>query len=135
MYKPEDYLNTQQKSKLGFGAMRLPDDNITSKMVDAFLDAGCNYFDTAYIYEGSEEQLKRTLVKRHPRESYLMANKLPPWHVHAPGDREKIFKESLKRTGLDYFDFYLVHSLDDGSEESTYKAELFEWCLDRKSVV
>ena len=132
LYKHEDYLNMQQKSKLGFGAMRLPNDEITNKMVDAFLDAGYNYFDTAYIYDGSEERLNRTLVKRHPRESYFVANKLPPWHVHVSADRDKLFKESLKRTGLEYFDYYLVHSLDESREESVDKAELFQWAFEQK---
>ena len=132
MYKHEDYLDMTQKSKLGFGLMRLPEVGITGKMCDEFLDAGFNYFDTAYVYDGSEEQIKQALVKRHPRESFIVANKIPPWRVNKPEDRDKLLKESLKRTGLDYFDFYLVHSIDDSREEDVLKSEMFEWSFEQK---
>ena len=69
--------------KLGFGLMRLPrlkdgtiDVEQTKVMVDHFLDAGLKYFDTAYVYEGSEEATKKALVERYPRESYTLATKL-----------------------------------------------------------
>ena len=127
MKKTVDYITKTGRSALGFGAMRLPDDNETTKMVDAYLDSGDMYFDTAYIYEGSEEKLKRTLVKRHPRSSYFVANKLPPWEVKKLSDRDKIFETQLKRMGLDYFDYYLVHSLDESREESIDELELFEY--------
>ena len=117
-------------SALGFGAMRMPKTaQERSLMVDTYLDSGYNYFDTAYIYTDSEEQLGEALVKRHNRDKFVIANKLPPWHVHnAPQDCEKIFEEQLKRTGLDYFDFYLVHSLDEGKEQDVEDKGLFDWC-------
>ena len=65
--------------KLGFGMMRLPrthgqiDIEETKKMVDAFMDAGLTYFDTAYVYEGSEEATRKALVERYPRDSYTLA--------------------------------------------------------------
>jgi predicted aldo/keto reductase-like oxidoreductase len=102
-------------------------------MVDTYLDSEYNYFDTAYVYGGSEERLYKTLVKRHPREKFVMANKLPPWQVNkSPEDCERIFKESLKRTGLDYFDFYLVHSLDDSRESAVEEKGIFQWCTELK---
>jgi predicted aldo/keto reductase-like oxidoreductase len=130
--KTTDYLTPGQQSHLGFGAMRLPDEAETAKMVDAYLDAGFNYFDTAWIYGGSEECLKKTLVKRHPRDKFLIADKLPPWEVKNHADCEKLFNEQLRRTGLDYFDFYLVHSVDDEKEKSISDMALFEWVSDQK---
>lgn len=129
-----DYLKIDNPCALGFGFMRLPkEEKATAQMVDAYLESGYNYFDTAYIYTDSEVTLGKTLVQRHPRESYVVANKLPPWEVtNAPADCEKIFKEQLRRTGLEYFDFYLVHSLSDGREQGIEKQQLFEWCVKQK---
>ena len=127
MKKTVDYITKTGKSALGFGAMRLPGDDETAKMVDAYIDSGEMYFDTAYIYEGSEERLKRTLVQRHIRDSYFVANKLPPWEINQRSDRDKIFETQLKRMGLDYFDYYLVHSLDESREKSIEEFELFEY--------
>lgn len=76
-----DYLG-HDTPKLGFGLMRLPkleDGSIdvpqVSEMVDCFLDAGLTYFDTAYVYTGSEEATRKALVERHPRESYTLCSK------------------------------------------------------------
>lgn len=72
-------------AKLGFGLMRLPrkdgaiDLSQVSKMTDRFLESGCAYFDTAYVYDGSEEAARKVLVERHPRESFLLATKLAAW--------------------------------------------------------
>lgn len=110
----ESYLG-QSIPKLGFGLMRLPkkdgviDIEQVKTMVDAYLAAGFRYFDTAYVYEGSEEAARKALVERHPRESYYLADKFPVWDVHEPGDVEKLFNTSLERTGAGYFDFYLLH--------------------------
>ena len=102
-------------SKLGFGLMRLPKDNQghinqnqVNTMVDAYLDAGFTYFDTAYVYEGSEDMMKKALIERHPRDQYTIANKLPGWKLTCQEDVERIFQESLERSGVDYFDFYLL---------------------------
>lgn len=104
--------------KLGFGLMRLPrcedgkfDVERTAKMADEFLKNGFTYFDTAYVYEGSEETFREAIAKRHPRDSYTIANKLPAWKVEEKGDVERIFNESLSRCGIEYFDYYLLHSL------------------------
>ena len=130
----KDYLTTGKPSALGFGGMRMPSDNTElAKMVDLYLDSGYNYFDTAYIYNGSEEAFGKALVSRHPRESFVIASKLPPWEVNeSPEDCEKIMKEQLRRTGLDYFDFYLVHSLSEGREQDIEDKGLFEWCVEQK---
>jgi predicted aldo/keto reductase-like oxidoreductase len=113
----------EQVPKLGFGFMRLPKlDDVKENpidverlkgMVDRFLAAGYRYFDTAYVYgDGASEQAAReALVKRHPREDFLFADKLPYWKATERSELEGLFATSLERTGLKYFDFYLVHSL------------------------
>ncbi|MDR1000073.1 MAG: aldo/keto reductase [Clostridiales bacterium] len=107
--------------KLGFGLMRLPLNDPADRhsvnmeelkrMVDTFLDKGFNYFDTAYVYANSEDSIKEALVKRHPRERYKLATKMPLLNLKEPGDQERIFNEQVARTGLDYFDAYLLHNI------------------------
>lgn len=109
------------RKRLGFGLMRPPlnvpgnrynVDMITLKrMVDTFLERGFNYFDTAYVYANSEECTKEALVKRHPREYYKLATKMPLSNLKTEDEQEKIFSEQLERTGLDYFDAYLLHNM------------------------
>lgn len=134
-------INLQELSKLGFGLMRLPekdgmvDFERVNGMVDSYLAAGLNYFDTAYVYHGgvSEVAVKECLVKRHPRESFMVATKLPAWELHCMDDREKVFNTQLERTGAGYFDFYLLHSLEDGGNYPTYeKYDCFNWCMEKK---
>jgi len=123
---------TPNTPSLGFGAMRMPDVDLAIKMVDTYMNGGYNYFDTAHAYAGSEELLKKTLVKRHPRDSYMIANKLPPWSVKKTEDCVDLFEESLKRCGLDYFDFYLVHSLSDANEQKYEDMGMFDFVLEQK---
>jgi len=124
----QDILNLDPKyAELGFGLMRLPSADETTKMVDMYLEAGFNYFDTAYVYGGSEDKLKRALSSRRPRDSFLVADKLPPWMASDPKACDKLLGESLKRCGLDYIDFYLVHSLDEGNENSAVNNGIYEW--------
>lgn len=111
-----DYLG-KEIGKLGFGFMRLPrkgndfDYDLICKMVDRFLEAGFTYFDTAYVYFGSEEAMRKTLVERHPREKYQIATKLNMLNVQKPEDMQTVFETSLRRLGTDYVDFYLLHGL------------------------
>ena len=123
---------TPNTPSLGFGVMRMPDADQSAQMIDAYMAAGYNYFDTAYAYPGSEELLKDILVKTYPRNSYMVANKLPPWELNKPKDCDKIFKESLKRCNLDYFDFYLMHSLSDNREKHIEDMGMFEWAFKQK---
>jgi predicted aldo/keto reductase-like oxidoreductase len=111
--------------KLGFGCMRLPkkgeqfDLETVNQMVDEFLDAGMTYFDTAYAYAGSEEAVRETLVKRHPRDQFTIATKLPVRFATSPGQIPGFLATSLERLGTDYIDFYLLHGLDaKGSEKA-----------------
>ena len=128
--------------KLGFGLMRLPenggviDHDHVCRMVDKYMAAGMNYFDTAYIYHGgkSEEAAKEAIVKRYPRESFMIATKLPAWELKGKEDVEKVFNDQLQKVGVDYFDFYLLHSVEDGSNYDTYvKYDCFEWGLKKQA--
>ncbi len=113
--------------KLGFGMMRLPriegtknvDLEHTKKMVETFIEAGGKYFDTAYVYEGSEEATKAALCDRYPRDSYYLADKLNASEFACKNEEEakNEIKVSLERTGAGYFDFYLLHGIDEGNKE------------------
>ncbi len=134
-------VNINEMPKIGFGLMRLPetdgviDIDKVCKMADAYLDAGFNYFDTAYVYHGgnSERAVKEAIVKRHPRDSFTIATKLPAWSIHSFEDRDKIFNEQLERCGVDFFDFYLLHSIEDGNNYDTYvKYDCFNWGIQKR---
>lgn len=127
------------EKRLGFGLMRLPrqdgviDIDRVSAMVDEFLAQGYTYFDTAYVYEGSEEALRRAVVERHDRSSFAIANKLP-WLIQKPEDRQAIFDESLRRCGVDYFDYYLLHCVRKVSYETYKKFHCFEFLQELKAA-
>ena len=127
--------------KLGFGLMRLPEKEgkidiaHVCKMVDAYMQAGMNYFDTAYVYHSgnSEKAIKEALVKRYPRDRFMLATKLPAWCMKNEDDRDRIFNEQLERCGVDYFDFYLLHSIEDGGNGETYeRLDCYRWGLQKK---
>ena len=110
-------------SKLGFGMMRLPqrspeatdiDFDQVSQMVDRFLAAGFTYFDTSWTYHNgaSETAVKRCLVSRHPRDSFVLASKLPTFAITKEEEAEEIFNQQLERCGVDYFDYYLLHNVN-----------------------
>jgi predicted aldo/keto reductase-like oxidoreductase len=130
------YMDTK---KLGFGWMRLPikdkDDQTSidydqlNKMVDTFLERGFNYFDTAYMYHNfkSEIALRESLVKRHPRDSYTVADKLPIMMIKEKNELEKVFNEQLEKTGLEYFDYYMIHNLGVSHYELAKKFDAFSF--------
>lgn len=110
-------------SKMGFGCMRLPllDKNDPKsidmlqfeQMVDAFMEAGNTYFDTAFVYhEGeSEVALGKALVTRYPRESFTIATKCLAWALPNKEAAQECLDVSLKRLGTDYVDYYLLHNV------------------------
>lgn len=129
-------IDLDKMPKLGFGLMRLPekdgqiDHERVCTMVDKYMAAGLNYFDTAYIYHGgkSEVAAREAIVKRYKRDSFMLATKLPAWEIKKAEDVDRIFNEQLERAGVDYFDFYLLHSIEDGYNYDTYvKYDCFEW--------
>ena len=107
------------KKNFGFGMMRLPmtgdlvDIPATTKMVDAFMEAGFNYFDTAhpYIQGQSETALRECLTSRYPRNSYILANKLSAGCFETQEEIRPLFEKQLRQCGVEYFDFYLMHAL------------------------
>ena len=107
----------------GFGMMRLPmtekevDIPQTKEMVDAFLDAGFNYFDTAhgYISGKSELAIRETLTSRYPRDRYILTDKLTDSYFQTEADIEPFFRSQLEACGVDYFDFYLMHAQGSGN--------------------
>lgn len=118
---------------LGFGLMRLPkngdaiDIERTAEMANEFLASGCTYFDTAYVYTGSEEAFRKAIAERHDRSEYVIANKLPVWNMNTAEDGERIFEESLSRCGIEYFDYYLIHAMDKERLEKTERLGVWEF--------
>ena len=128
--------------KLGFGCMRLPmleqevDLEQFKAMVDAFLAAGLTYFDTAYGYiQGkSEAAIKEALVKRHPRDSFTLATKLPAWAGPKTAEEAKqMFWTSLERTGAGYFDYYLLHNISAQRIKSFDNFGIWDFLKERKA--
>ena len=134
--------------KLGFGMMRLPlvDPDVQSQvdmeqvcaMVDLFLERGFTYFDTAYMYHehNSERVVCEALVKRHPRDSFTLATKLPLALMKddAPEDQERIFREQLEKCGVTYFDYYLLHCLNKENYARAQKLDSFAFLREKKAV-
>lgn len=129
------------KGNFGFGFMRLPMDGDkvdiphTTKMVDAFMASGFNYFDTAhgYISEQSEIVLRQTLTSRYPRESYILTNKLSPSYFEKNEDIRSIFQVQLDACGVDYFDFYLMHCQNTELFAKYKAAGAYETALELKA--
>lgn len=102
----------------GFGCMRLPEigDKIDieqfKEMVDYFIAKGLNYFDTAHGYHNglSELAIKDALTSRYPRSAYLLTDKLTEPYFNKEEDIVPFFESQLKATGVEYFDFYLMHA-------------------------
>ena len=91
----------------------LLDIELTKKMVDAFIENGFTYFDTAWMYCGfaSENATKEVLVKRYPRDSYTLATKLHAGFIKTKEDRDAVFNKQLEKTGVEFFDYYLLHDI------------------------
>lgn len=132
------------EKKLGFGLMRLPlknqedaadiDIETMSKMVDTFIERGFTYFDTAWMYCGfkSEDATKEALVKRHPRDSYTLADKLHGGFFNTIEEAENIFNEQLRKTGVEYFDYYLLHDIGQDHYKKYTELGCFEWLVNKK---
>ena len=134
--------------KLGFGMMRLPmpdpkeqgkiDLDQVCAMVDRFLDRGYTYFDTAYMYHAgeSEHAARDALVKRHPRDSFTLADKMPLFHFKpedGPDRQAQVFDHQLEKCGVDYFDYYLLHCVDAASYEIAKRLDTFGFLQQKKA--
>ena len=124
--------------KLGFGLMRLPKRGFiinveqVKAMVDLFLEAGFTYFDTAFVYPGSETAIRKALVERHPRDSFTLATKLNAMVAPTEKAARKQFATSLERTGAGYFDYYLLHALMENNYERYEKLHLWDFVREQK---
>ena len=123
----------KELSLLGFGAMRLPtvgegddqhiDMELAEKMFDAAIEAGVNYFDTAFPYHKGESEIAvGKLLAKYPRESYYLATKYPGHQIMKEYNPAEVFERQLEKCGVDYFDFYLLHNVNETSID-TYTDE------------
>ncbi len=131
--------------KLGFGLMRLPqtdprdpakvDLELLKKMVDLFISRGFTYFDTAIMYNGffSQRAAKTALVDRHPRDSFTLATKLHSAFFDTAEDRDRVLKDQLEQTGAGYFDYYLLHGIDDENIKKFEGLDCFRWLAEQKA--
>ena len=126
--------------KFGFGCMRLPmvngevDMPQFCEMVDAFLDSGLNYFDTAhgYLSGKSELALREGLTSRYPRDRYILTNKLSTHFFTQEDQIRSLFEEQLRACGVEYFDFYLMHAQDGEIFEKYKRCRAYEIALELK---
>lgn len=137
--------NLLDTPKLGFGCMRLPltdpkdqksiDIEHVKKMVDAFMEAGGTYFDTAYVYhEGeSEVAMRKALVERYPRDSFTLATKCLAWAQPTAEAAKACLDTSLERLGTDYIDFYLLHNVGGPRTAKFDEYGLWEWAKQKKA--
>ena len=136
-YREDKYGN--KLSVLGFGCMRFttkmgkPDFDKAEKEIMTAYNNGVNYFDTAYIYPGSEALIGEIFEKNSIRDKINIATKLPHYLVKSRGDLDKIFNEELRRLRTEYVDYYLIHMLSDvATWERMKELGIEEWILDKK---
>lgn len=131
--------------RLGFGLMRLPlidptdatkvDYDELCKMADRYMEAGFNYFDTAFPYHGggnSEIAFRECVAKRFPRDAYTITDKLSFFVVQKAEDMEGFFAGQLERCGVEYFDYYLLHSMNKAYLELAERIGAFEFVARKK---
>lgn len=130
--------------KLGFGCMRLPlldPDDPTSidieqvkQMVDAFMEAGGTYFDTAYVYHNGESEVavRKALVERYPRDSFTIATKCLAWAQPTAEDAKACLDTSLERLGVDYIDFYLLHNVGGQRTAKFDEYGMWDWARQKR---
>lgn len=136
-YRKDKYGN--KVSVLGFGCMRFTQkglkidyDKAEKEILEAYKN-GVNYFDTAYVYSGSEELLGKVLSKNKIRDKVFIATKLPHYMIKSKEDIEKYFNEQLKRLKTDHIDYYLMHMLTDvKSWERLKELGIENWIKEKK---
>ncbi|HKM35199.1 MAG TPA: aldo/keto reductase [Lachnospiraceae bacterium] len=125
-----------ETSLLGFGCMRFPtlqngeiNEEESQKLLDKAIGCGVNYIDTAYPYHnGKSETFLGKALKKHKRDSYYLATKLPTWLVHKKEDVERLFEEQLSKLQTDYVDFYLLHAMGKERWDEMVKLGVIECC-------
>lgn len=131
--------NGNEVSQLGFGCMRFTkkgtsiDYELAEKEILYAIEKGINYFDTAYVYPGSEEVLGKVLATNKIRDKVSIATKLPQYMMRSEEQIEKTFNEELSRLQTDYVDYYLMHMFTDYAEwEQLKKFNIEEWIAKHK---
>ena len=126
---------------LGYGMMRLPrlngeiDYDTVKKQVAIAMKHGVNYFDTAYFYHGGESEIcAGKVLSAYPRDSYMLADKMPVSRLRTEADVERIFNEQLEKCRVGYFDFYLLHALNAGSWQKAQKLKVYEFLKKQKDA-
>ena len=137
-YRQDKYGNPL--SILGFGCMRLPmkfgriDMEESEKLIMTAIKSGVNYFDTAYIYPGSEAALGEILERNHVRDRVNIATKLPHYLIRSREGLDKLFDEELRRLHTDHVDYYLMHMLADCATWERLKGlGILEWLEEKKA--
>jgi predicted aldo/keto reductase-like oxidoreductase len=122
-------------SALGFGCMRFPrDKDAAEKLVLAAIEAGVNYFDTAYIYGNSEVVLGGILRRNSVRDRIFLATKLPFYKCKSRADFDRLFLEQLERLQTDYIDYYLIHNISDPSAwRGLCEMGIEKWIAEKKA--
>ena len=134
--------NAARTSLLGYGCMRLPtkadgsiDEERAAALLNTARNAGVNYFDTAYPYHGGQsEPFVGRVIAQWPRESFYLATKLPLWQCKSLDDAKRIFAEQLERLGVDYIDFYLMHSLHKARYNQAKALGIVDWLWELKAA-
>ena len=123
-------------SRLGYGAMRLPekdgriDREVASTLIDKAIKGGVTYIDTAVVYHaGDSEVFLGEVLKNYSRDSYCLASKFT---INASPDYKKMFEEQLQRLGTDYLDFYLMHGIGDSTAQRYIDEGAVDYFLEQK---
>ena len=139
-------MDLKPNKKLGFGLMRMPqtdpndaaavDIEQVKRMVDLFMERGFTYFDTAWMYNGfaSENVANEALVSRYPRESFTLATKLHNGFFDSFEGRDEVFDAQLQKTGAGFFDYYLLHGIEESSLPHYEKYDCFDWLLAKREA-
>ncbi|MDR2783402.1 MAG: aldo/keto reductase [Treponema sp.] len=129
----EDKVSGNKLSILGLGCMRFSRNmDETERMILTAIDSGVNYFDTAYMYQNSEETLGRILGKHKKRSSVFIATKLPLIMCKCPDDFDKFFNKELERLQTDHIDYYLMHMITDTAQWEIFRGWDIEQWIDEK---
>ena len=132
------------EKELGFGFRRLPvldendlksiDYDTLTEMVDYFMKSGFNTFDTAYVYHEGESEiaLRKTVVERYPRDSFVIASKVTPDLLHTKDDLPRLFDDSMSKLGIDYFDHFLIHNISQPQYNAAVKFDYFDFVREKK---
>lgn len=130
-----DKRSGNQLSALGFGCMRFPrNTGLTEELIKKSILQGVNYFDTAYLYGGSEETLGQILSKNGLRKQVFIATKLPLILCRNAGDFDRFFNKQLERLKTDYIDYYLMHMITDMEQWKKFcRWGIEEWIAEKKA--